>query len=82
SDVEENERWPHPNFMRDVKSEALDGENMFVDRVEPLELDSDSIVAQSSNIRAGLSVGRLKYQRNQETKNPSDLEKPFRSIPP
>ncbi|KAJ2444439.1 hypothetical protein IWW46_002020 [Coemansia sp. RSA 2440] len=80
--VEENERWPHPQFMRDVKSEALDGENMFVDRVEPLELDSDSIVAQSSNIRAGLSVGRLKYQRNQETKNPSDLEKPFRSIPP
>ncbi|KAJ2499718.1 hypothetical protein GGH96_003305 [Coemansia sp. RSA 1972] len=78
-DTEENERWPHPEFMKDVKNDVLDGENVFVDQVEKLELDSDNLT-QSSNVRAGLSVGRLKHQRNQETKKPKNLDEPFRSI--
>ncbi|KAJ2657119.1 hypothetical protein IW148_005329, partial [Coemansia sp. RSA 1199] len=72
-------RWPHPEFMRDVKTGALVGESMLVDQVEPLVIDSDNL-ARSADIRASLSVGRLKYQRNLETKHPSNLETPFRSI--
>ncbi|KAJ2543092.1 hypothetical protein GGF49_002339 [Coemansia sp. RSA 1853] len=80
SDISENEQWPHPEFMRDVKTDVLDDESMFVDQVEPLVVDSDNIVARSADIQASLSVGRLKHQRNQETKHPSNLETPFRSI--